>query len=68
MEERSCLSLIPIDAEMSVHCASLIDPRRCKIKRSPISFLVIGICAVIWGADDFVAIADFGCQKRKWLE
>jgi predicted transposase YbfD/YdcC len=30
--------------------------------------VVIAICAVICGADDFVAIAEFGKKKRNWLE
>jgi predicted transposase YbfD/YdcC len=29
--------------------------------------VVIAVCAVICGADDFVSIAEFGRKKRKWL-
>ena len=29
--------------------------------------VVIAVCAVIGGADDFVAIAEFGRKKRQWL-
>jgi predicted transposase YbfD/YdcC len=32
-----------------------------------INVVVIAVCAVICGADDFVAIAKFGTTKRKWL-
>jgi len=32
-----------------------------------INIVTIAICAVICGADDFVAIAKFGRVKRKWL-
>ena len=32
-----------------------------------INIVVIAVCAVICGADDFVAIADFGKLKRKWF-
>ena len=32
-----------------------------------INVVVIAICAVICGADDFVAIAEFGRMKREWL-
>ena len=32
-----------------------------------INIVVIAVCAVICGADDFVAIAEFGRKKRKWL-
>ena len=31
------------------------------------NIVVIAICAVICGADDFVAIAKFGEKKRRWL-
>jgi predicted transposase YbfD/YdcC len=31
------------------------------------NIVVIAVCAVICGADDFVAIADFGRTKRKWF-
>jgi predicted transposase YbfD/YdcC len=29
--------------------------------------VVIAVCAVVCGADDFVAIAEFGRKKREWL-
>ena len=32
-----------------------------------INVVTIAVCAVICGADDFVAIADYGRKKRKWL-
>ena len=32
-----------------------------------INVVVIAVCAVICGADDFVAIAKFGTTKREWL-
>ncbi len=32
-----------------------------------IDVVVIAVCAVICGADDFVAIAEFGRKKREWL-
>ena len=32
-----------------------------------VNIVTIAICAVICGADDFVAIAKFGRAKRKWL-
>lgn len=31
------------------------------------NIVVIAVCAVICGADDFVAIAEFGRKKREWL-
>jgi len=56
-----------VSARLEVHFASLTDPRRRKVKHPLINFIVIAICAVICGADDFVAIADFGRMKRKWF-
>lgn len=58
----------PIGAKISVHFASLTDARRWTIKHPLINFIGIGICAVICGTDDFVAIADFGRKKRKWFK
>ncbi|MCP4749980.1 MAG: ISAs1 family transposase, partial [Proteobacteria bacterium] len=48
--------------------ADLSDPRRREGTYPLINFVVIAICAVICGADDFVAIARFGKKKRHWLE
>lgn len=55
----------PVTAKLQAHFASLTDPRRRKVTHPLINFIVIAICAVICGADDFVAIADFGRKKRK---
>jgi hypothetical protein len=50
------------------HFASLTDPRRRKVTYPLINIITIALCAVIGGADDFVCIAEYGRQKRKWLE
>lgn len=50
------------------HFAELTDPRRREVTYPLINVVVIAICAVICGADDFVAIAKFGRTKRPWLE
>ena len=50
------------------HFQNLTDPRRRNITYPLMNIVVIAICAVICGADDFVAIAAFGKAKRKWLE
>jgi predicted transposase YbfD/YdcC len=50
------------------HFAALTDPRRREGTYPLINIVVIAICAVICGADDFVAIAHFGRAKRKLLE
>ena len=34
----------------------------------PTGLLIITICAVISGADDFVAIAEYGKEKEEWLK
>jgi predicted transposase YbfD/YdcC len=50
------------------HFADLTDPRRRKVTYPLINVIVIAICGVICGADDFVAIAEFGRKKRHWFE
>ena len=50
----------PNRVKISVHFASLTDHRQRKIKQPLITFIVVGICKVICGADDFVTTADFG--------
>lgn len=49
------------------HFTELTDPRRRTITYSLINVVVIAVCAVICGADDFVAIAEFGKKKRQWF-
>jgi predicted transposase YbfD/YdcC len=54
-------------ARLHDHFADLTDPRRREVTYPLINIVVIAICAVICGADDFVAIAEFGRKKREWL-
>jgi predicted transposase YbfD/YdcC len=49
------------------HFADLTDPRSRETIYPLINVVVIAVCAVICGADDFVAIARFGTTKREWL-
>ena len=49
------------------HFSELTDPRRGEVTYPLINVVAIAICAVICGADDFVAIARFGSTKREWL-
>ena len=49
------------------HFDELTDPRRGEVTYPLINVVVIAVCAVICGADDFVAIAEFGKKKRAWL-
>lgn len=54
---------------ISVHFARLPEPRlpRRRVHRL-VDILTIALCAVLVGADDFVAIAQFGKEKRAWLK
>jgi predicted transposase YbfD/YdcC len=54
-------------ARLSDHFASLTDPRRRKVVYPLINIVTIALCAVVAGADDFVAIAEYGRKKRTWL-
>jgi predicted transposase YbfD/YdcC len=54
-------------ARIRDHFASLTDPRRRKVVYPLIDLITIALCAVVAGADDFVAIAEFGRKRRKWL-
>ncbi len=49
------------------HFSELTDPRKRKVTHSLINVITIAICAVVAGADDFVAIADYGRKKKAWL-
>lgn len=50
------------------HFADLTDPRRRPVVYPLVNIVTIAVCAVICGADDFVAIAEFGRAKKKFLE
>lgn len=54
-------------AKLQDHFNELTDPRRGEVTYPLINVVVIAVCAVICGADDFVAIAAFGEKKRAWL-
>jgi predicted transposase YbfD/YdcC len=54
-------------ARIQDHFTDLTDPRRRPVTYPLVNIVTIAICAVICGADDFVAIAKFGRAKRKWL-
>ncbi len=57
----------PKSARIADHFAELTDPRRREVVYPLVNVVVIAVCAVICGADDFVAIARFGETKREWL-
>jgi predicted transposase YbfD/YdcC len=53
---------------ISEHFASLPDPRRDHLKAHRlVDILTIALCAVICGADDWVAVETFGQSKVEWL-
>ena len=53
---------------LAAHFAQLPDPRVRRTRRHAlVDILVITVCAVICGADDWVAIARFGRAKRRWF-
>ena len=51
------------------HFSQLPDPRRdeSRIRHKLLDMVVIAICAVICGADSWVAVESFGHAKSKWL-
>ncbi len=52
-------------ARIEDHFATLTDPRRRKVVYPLINVVTIAICGVICGADDFVAIADYGRKAAR---
>jgi len=54
-------------ARLQDHFAELTDPRVREVIYPLINVVVIAVCAVICGADDFVAIAKYGRTKREWF-
>jgi predicted transposase YbfD/YdcC len=54
-------------ARIEEHFADLPDPRRREVTYPLVNIVVIALCAVIGGADDFVAIARWAKVKKKWL-
>lgn len=50
------------------HFAEVKDPRtRRRVEHYLIEIIIITICAVISGADDWVGVEEFGRAKEKWL-
>ena len=59
----------PIATSIHEHFGGLTDPRidRCK-RHQLLDILVIAICAVICGADDWVEVEAFGNAKLAWFK
>ncbi len=55
-------------ATITEHFSELKDPRRYNKRHLLHDIIVIAICAAICGADDWVAVEDFGEAKRSWFE
>ena len=56
-------------AALSDHFASLADPRIDRTKRHQLlDILIIAICAILCGADDWVEVELFGNAKLIWLK
>jgi predicted transposase YbfD/YdcC len=49
------------------HFQELTDPRRRPPTYPLVNIVVMALCAVLSGADDFVAIADWAREKKQWL-
>lgn len=47
--------------------ADLTDPRTRKVTYPLTNIVTIALCAVMSGADDFAAIADWAEMKKEWL-
>lgn len=56
-----------LSASIADHFSDVTDPRRGEPVYPLHNILFITICAVICGADDFVAIAKFGRKRKDWL-
>ena len=57
----------PQAASIQEYFADLSDPRRRKVTYPLINIVTMALCAVMSGADDFVAIADWAETKKEWL-
>lgn len=54
-------------ADVRIHFENLTDPRRGEPTYPLLNVVVMTLCAVISGADDFVAIARWSTKNRTWL-
>ena len=63
------MSIVPNSVSVAIrnHFSELTDPRRREVIYPLINVVTIAVCAVVCGADDFVAIAAWGRTKKKWL-
>jgi len=48
--------------------AKISDPRRRRVKHPLVNILMIALCAMVAGCDDFVSMAMFGKAHREWFK
>ena len=53
--------------QMEEHFKDLTDPQSRAGTYPLINFVVMALCAVVSGADDFVSIAKWANTKKEWL-
>jgi predicted transposase YbfD/YdcC len=60
----------PLSQSIDTHFAALPDPRKLTKNTRHLfrDMLVIAICAVLCGANDWVAVAEFGQAQLTWLQ
>jgi predicted transposase YbfD/YdcC len=59
----------PVTATITEHFASLKDPRiQLKTRHKLIDIIIVTICAVICGADDWTEVVDYAKAKEDWLK
>lgn len=56
-----------LSARIAEHFQELTDPRRREVTYPLINIVVMALCAVLSGADDFVSIARWAEKKKEWL-
>ena len=54
-------------ASIKAHVESLTDPRRKEPVYPLLNIVTMALCAVICGADDFMAITAWANEKQDWL-
>ena len=62
-------TVLPTEFSLLEGFMTISDPRSEKGRKHPlVNILVIAVCAVICGADNWVEIEDWANAKREWLE
>lgn len=56
-----------VSARIEEHFSELTDPRRREPTYPLVNIVVMALCAVLSGADDFVSIAHWAETKKQWL-